>query len=84
MGERGKTMAAHGEREGLQADHAARLAGRVAGLRAAGHQQPGLHRREVAPPLVLQEGHGRLVGFAAVDLDRDVIARQPATVQPAA
>jgi hypothetical protein len=30
---------------------------------------------------MLQQGHGRLVGFAAVDLDRDVIARHPATVQ---
>ena len=41
-----------------------------------------LHRREMAPSLMLQQGHGRLVGFAAVDLDRDVIARHPATVQP--
>jgi len=33
-----------------------------------------LHRREMAPPLVLQKGHGRLVGVMAVDLDPDVIA----------
>jgi len=42
VGERGTTMAAHGERQRLQADHAARLAGRAARLRAALHQQPGL------------------------------------------
>ncbi len=35
-------MVAHGEREGLQADHAAGLAGRAARLRAAVHQRPGL------------------------------------------
>ena len=42
VGERGKTMVAHGERQRLQADHAARLVGRVARLRPALHQQPGL------------------------------------------
>src|SRR6266566_2249631 len=36
----------------------------------------------MAPPLMVQQRHGRLVGLAAVDLDRDVIARHPATVQP--
>jgi hypothetical protein len=33
-----------------------------------------LHRREMAPPLVLQQGHFRLAGGAAVDLDPDLIA----------
>jgi hypothetical protein len=27
---------------------------------------------------MVQQGHRRLIGFAAVDLDRDVIARHPA------
>src|SRR6202050_2019223 len=35
-------MAAHGERQRLQADHAAGLAGRTLRLRAPVHQQPGL------------------------------------------
>ena len=46
MGKRGRTMAAHREREGLPADHAPRLAGRAAALRAAVHEQPGLPQIE--------------------------------------
>jgi hypothetical protein len=42
-----------------------------------------LHRGEMAPPLVLQQGHGRLAGFMAVDLDRDEIARHQAGPLPA-
>jgi len=41
LGERRKAMAAHGERERLQANHVAGLAGRAARLRAAFHEQPG-------------------------------------------
>src|SRR5271165_672488 len=33
-----------------------------------------LHRGEMTPALVFQKGEGRLVGWVAVDLDRDVIA----------
>ena len=46
MGHRGSAMAAHREREGLPADHAPRLAGRAAGLRATVHEQSGLPQIE--------------------------------------
>jgi hypothetical protein len=42
VGQRGPAMVADGECERFQADHAARPAGRAAGLPAAVHQQPGL------------------------------------------
>jgi hypothetical protein len=35
----------------------------------------------VAPPLVLQQRHRRLVSLASVDLDRDVVTGHRATVQ---
>jgi hypothetical protein len=59
-----------------------RLQPREVQIQTARPPVPDLHRREMTPSLMLQQGHSRLIGFAAVDLDRDVIARHPATVQP--
>ena len=51
MGERTTTMVAHGERQRLQADHAAHLVGRVARLRAAVHRsaEPSRSRKNPGP-----------------------------------
>jgi hypothetical protein len=54
-------------------------------VQAARPATPHLHGREMAPRLVFQKGPARLVGFLAVDLDPDVIARHPARLlQPVA
>jgi hypothetical protein len=37
----------------------------------------------MAPSLVFQQGHGRLVSLAAVDLDFAVISRHPVVPLPA-